>query len=436
LKRMADEKIRGVVAVVGSGIAGLSCAYLLSQNQDYEVYLFESEEHLGMDAHSVDVPLSLTSHSGPTARVDAPPRAFSKEFYPNLWNLYSHANVPIEKFDWSFSCTVEDSPQAYFHSGDSAPIFSRLWQFVSWNNVRCLYDAVKFYIQIRWYAQSPEHTAQLNRVTCREFLKTYSDEFTRNWFLPIMSMICTCSYEAVLQYPMDIVLDYFMKNGTYNQYRSRNGSLQVVKILSQHVKKVYLNSPVEEIFHASAATGGSPKLTAVIDRKERKEFTFDHIVVASQAVTSVKLIKDLLPAEADALEAIGYEYSDVVIHQDANLMPVSRADWAPMNFILSKNRDKVMFTMLLDVEGRAEPVYQTWNPVTDVDPRLLYKTTTMLRPVVTLKSVDAIQDLDKLQGRGGIWYCGAYAMHAIPLQENGVRSAVRVATALGVQPLW
>jgi predicted NAD/FAD-binding protein len=105
------------ICIIGSGIGVLSAAYLLSQcTQDAEVHVFEAEANLGMDAHSVDI--ALEGGSGAQVRLDAPPRAFSLEFHENLWSLYRHAGVEVKKFDWRFTCVVENSPKAYFKSGE------------------------------------------------------------------------------------------------------------------------------------------------------------------------------------------------------------------------------------------------------------------------------------------------------------------------------
>ena len=126
----------------------------------------------------------------------------------------------------------------------------------------------------------------------------------------------------------------------------------------------------------------------------------------------------------------------MVVHDDPSLMPLNMADWSPINFIVSRSRDAVMCTGMLNVKGRDEPLFQTWNPIIRPDPRKVLKRSLLPRPVVTIRSTEAIEELDSCQGDGGIWFCGAYAVHAIPLQESGVCSAIRVFNGMGFQIPW
>jgi predicted NAD/FAD-binding protein len=278
---------------------------------------------------------------------------------------------------------------------------------------------------------------RLKRVTCKEYLdqNNYSEEFRKGWFLPLLSMVCTCSYESVYGYPMDIIVDYYMKNGTYNQHRSKHGSQNAVKHLSRFVEKVYLNCPVQEIWHGSATR--KPFIKVELEKgKGVSSMEFDDIIVATQADSAIKHIKDLSFEKRNALKDITYEYTEMVVHEDPNLMPLNREDWSPINFIVSKNLGSVMCTGVINVEGRNAPLFQTWNPIFAPDPRRVLKRSILPRPVVSLRSVQAVAELDSMQGKDGVWFCGAYAMHAIPLQESAVRSAIRVFEGMGYACPW
>ena len=436
--------------VVGSGIAGLSMSFILQQSKQFsKVTILEREPILGMDSQSVD-----TTIRGESVRLDTPPRAFSEGFYPNLMSMYLLAGIEIEPFSWAWSVSTLHAPRAMLKMGGQTFCGFRIpetngaiWKSLFSSQTRAIIsDTLRFHRAMQQIMDGTDQNSGL--LATGEFLTqgAYSDAFIYDALLPILSMVCTCTYKSCLEYPMELVADYFTKNSSSGQYHSRYGSQDVVKKLSAGCE-IKTGCPVSGIWHADP-TKGAP-LARVLwtdqDGAEQEAF-FDNVVVASQAHTALRLVQDLSPEQKNALSQFSFEYTTVSVHRDPALMPTDRRDWLPMNVILPPKEDRrreSMFTMWCSAaskhwEDRTElaPLFQTWNPILSPKPELEMKRIVFERPVVKLSTLNAMKQLEELQGRGGIYFCGAYALRAIPLQENGTGCARLIAEKMGIPCGW
>jgi predicted NAD/FAD-binding protein/ubiquinone/menaquinone biosynthesis C-methylase UbiE len=526
------------IAVVGSGITGLACAYILStipqtQGQDpIHVTVFETEPLPGMDAHSVDLPVNKKGEVDPTSsvkgrtsalskatndqlqiagsiatqeqtpsdtqyekvdssntntkesqepasiRLGAPPRAFSPNYYPHLWQLYKHASIAVEKFDWSMSLTPNNGLDAsLFHSkmlwnvmntGIFLPASLQVLQRWFGNSVvrAVIIDGRRFLAQVRsdFPPDQPIKPSEENMETLRDYLERHklSETYIYNALLPMLSMICTCSYEACFEYPMHVVATYFNQSNTSNQYRTANGTWDTAHRLLENVHSVKLGAKVINV-----GRGERPTVTYIIQNKSsntsgpEKAITesFDHVILTAPSNYALEMLggeKNATELDKSILGSFAYEKSWVAIHGDPTLMPANKEDWAPVNFIISKpaaNTTKAttltdpddkapisqgsMCTLISpSSEAKGNLLFQSWNPLHIPSSTHLHKLIPFYRPVQTKRTIAAIRKFPKLQGEGNVWFAGAYAEEAIPLQESGVASAVRVCRYLGVDVPW
>ena len=144
------------------------------------------------------------------------------------------------------------------------------------------------------------------------------------------------------------------------------------------------------------------------------------------------MVEGLSAEMSDILSSIEHEKSEVVIHKDEVVMPPLRKDWSPMNAMVSPRNDASMFTIWMNdsFKDLTFNMFQTWNPIVEIAPEKVFKRIIFERPIVTADSLKAINRLKALNGQEGIWYCGAWTAHRIPLQESGVVSALTVFQAL------
>jgi len=439
------------IAVVGSGVAGLSAAYLLAREHD--VTIFERELAVGMDAHSMD------SHG---ARMDIPLRVFSESYYPNLCNLYRHIGVKYCAADYSFSCLNHyPGATAYFRyinmfvGGMALPLPMHLNGVTQM--LKCLRLAANF---AHFVNNAPRKLAATKAdPPLGDFLRAegYSEEFSSLLLYPMLSVVCTASYAAVAAYPASIVVDYFAnKYGLSGaQCRAYEGTQDVVARLTAPIKRVVTSATITSI----SATGARTESAAYpVDDRARADSShaqpmlcwqdadgkltvehFDEIVLAMQANASLKVLRTSDNAQLEALRGFKYESNRVLLHTDASLMPSHRRDWSPLNIVVEPTDHAASVTVWMnriDHQLRAElrtDVFQTWNPRVEPSPSAVVADFTFERPVVTPASQASMAALHASQGSGHVWFIGAYSRYSMPLLENGVKSAMEVARALGVR---
>ena len=271
----------------------------------------------------------------------------------------------------------------------------------------------------------------------------YSSEFAAELLYPMLSVVCTCSYKAVAAYPAQIIVDYFGNKYGFSgaQCRAYGGTRDVVDRLTAPVRRVVTAATVTSAEAASLAEKPGGKLCSLswrdADGVEHTE-TFDEIVLAMQANASGRVLRTPHAVQLDALRAFEYESKRVVLHTDDQLMPPHARDWSPLNIVTQPEAEAASVTVWMnriDSDLRSQlrrPLFQTWNPVVEPAKSHVIADFSFERPVVNAASVAAMAELKASQGHGHVWFVGAYSRYSMPLLENGVKSAMEVARALGV----
>ena len=169
---------------------------------------------------------------------------------------------------------------------------------------------------------------------------------------------------------------------------------------------------------------------------------FDHVVLATQANQSARILRRASSEESEVLSAFSYEASQVVVHRDTRLAPSGgESQWAPVNFLLADAKATPMATIWMNAIQAMPgdlPLFQTWNPIVDPDPDLVLAESSFERPVVNTESLKCLKQLERLHAQADrrIWFCGSYAAHGIPLLESATHSALSIAERLGSPRPW
>ena len=407
------------IAIIGSGIAGLSACWTLAQ--DHDVVVYEAEASLGMDAHS----LTLDDK-----RIDVPLRVFHEGYYPTLGAIYRRAGVESAPVDSSASFTTADG-RLLFRYGNLelgpayVPWLTRSG-LLNASVVRTGIEAGHMLLRLRRERDRPDVIAG---TTFGDYLLSapFSERFVQDFLLPAVAGIATCTYDAVRQFPARTVLAYLDSPRTHTMRRAKHGAQDVVERLSSGASELRCSEPVQRVV---------PGATAVTIRSKSGESEFDHVIFATQA-TRVGRLLEASPRELETLGLFTYESSELVVHSDVNLAPRKRAWWSPVNYVLFPGAAAPMTTIVLsDIHPGAwdgDPIFQTWNPIVTPDSALVHRHVRVERALVdsnTEAAVGALQQLHDEPDRR-VWFCGSYANEAMTLQESAAASAVAVAGRIG-----
>lgn len=428
-RHVADGQFALKIAVVGSGIAGLSAAWLLGR--DHEVTIFEKHEHLGMDARSLDLP-----GGGESARIDVPLRVFFEGFYPNLSALYQRLGIQSAPINYSASFSSLHE-QAYFRYHNvqvgrrSLPLIKG-FRSLSPGALRMGWEILRLFRQ----SSKSMQAGLSDDMTLEAYLneQAFSPALAHGFLYPAFSAICTCSLDSVKAYPARVILDYLNSGLLLSSMRRvTQGTREVVRRLSKHAHQVHLSYPVVDI---------SRNNEKVVIRTSGGADEFDHVVLATQANQASWLLRHGASEERAALDLFSYEPSRVVVHTDTRLAPNGgEAHWAPVNFLQAGGDSAPMATIWMNAiqpMPASDPVFQTWNPVLEPESSSVLGQAEFERPVVNAESLRGLRRLSALHQQPGrrIWFCGSYAAPGIPLLESAVSSAMLIAERLGVECPW
>jgi predicted NAD/FAD-binding protein len=416
------------IAVVGSGIAGLSAAWLLSR--DHAVTLFEANDYLGGHTHTVDVTLD-----GITAPVDTGFLVFNERTYPNLIALFDHLGVGSTASDMSFSVKLEAERLEWAGSSLSTVFAQRrnLFRPSFWG---MLGDILRFNREANALALGQGDSAQ----SLGEFLEAglYGRAF-RDWYLlPMAGAIWSCPTATMLQYPARTFFRFCANHGLLQvsdrpQWRTVNGGARsYVNKLSATLADVRLNRPVQEI----RRNPGGAELRFADGAAER----FDEVVLACHSDQALRLLIDADAAERRMLGAIRYQDNDVVLHTDEHFLPRRRLAWSAWNYhadhAAESGRPVGVSYLINKLQPLpfSRPVIVTLNPGREPRPEHVIDRYRYAHPVFDLAAIAAQSRLPQLQGRHHTWFCGAWTGYGF--HEDGLKAGMAVAAGLGVNAPW
>lgn len=423
---MSKERI----AVVGSGIAGLTAAWTLSKTNRFDVTLVEKASSLGMGQYGVS--------AGPNKEViDVPLRIFNRAYYPNLYNLCKELGVEARLVSHEGVFGYLNQPGYFryrnFEYGLNtySYVLPKLKQ-IPWL-VKVGAEILRFKFQLAKYLSQDDS----NQETLEDFFSRnrYSKAFRYEFFLPIFSTVCTCDYPTLLSYPAKIILRCAWAVMTEGNQRFIGGTRALQSRLGNEVHKVLFNHKVVDV---------EPFEDGIRLNFEGGEFAdFDHVIIGTQANHALSMLGASYEREKSILSRFHYQQSDMIVHRDEKLMPDRKSEWAPMYYASAEGQPWPMATVWVNHLEPAfkdeQPLFQTWNPLVHPKDSLVLGKTSFERPAVSFDSLNAVSELQDLQNSNSrrLWFCGAYACHAVPLLEAGLVSTVELMKQFGVAaPDW
>ena len=427
------------IGIVGTGIAGLTAAWYLNR-AGHHVTVFEKHSSFGMEAHCVEFQVGDSNTSGRLLYSDVPPRMFNSAQWPRLWELYDELGVEIQAVNPTKSFAKPGQAAVLKLSANYQPklsaelILNPVSRTILKDIGRMMSAAPKY---LSDYGSSVgEQDGFQDQQTFGEYLKSnrYSSEFIYQFLFPALSStVCTCSYESLNRYPAATLLEAMLKLiEPEGLFRTKHGTRDVVSRLSSRFDEVHLSTSITNVRQTDSGCS--------IETDLGDSFSFDHVVVATQANAAIGLVESISEIEQEALGSFKYEQVETIVHTDVALMPTRRKDWSTFNLLSNPDHSAAMCTILLNQFYPEwdcdETVFQTIMPFDDPRAETVIARSRMQRPVVDSGSATGHELLGRIHSHRGdqadrrIWYCGSYASPGIPLLESGVSSAIGIAERL------
>ena len=409
------------IAVIGSGIAGLASAWLLSRQ--HEVTLFEANNYFGGHTHTHDV-----EQAGQRYRIDSGFIVHNPLHYPLLTRLLDDLGVASKPTTMSFSLHSEASGLEY-NAATLDTLFCQRRNLISPRFLGMVRDLTRF------YRQAPALLSQRDdKTTLGAYLEQhrYGAAFRDEHLIPMASALWSSPPTQILQFPARYLIQFLANHQMLQlsdrpQWRVVEGgsSTYVAAMRAQWSVRERLNCPVLAIrrspqrVEVTCATGTEP---------------FDQIVLACHGDQALRLLADASEREHSILGAMTYQANDTVLHTDARVLPRRRKAWAAWNAWLPRDPHAactVSYCMnLLQGIASPEPFVVTLNRCEAIDPGKVLARMRYHHPVYTPAAVQAQTRKVEIQGLRRTWFAGAY--WGWGFHEDGMRSAVDVAAALGV----
>jgi predicted NAD/FAD-binding protein len=411
------------IAVVGSGIAGLSAAWLLSRR--HRVTLYEGGSRFGGHSNTVAV-----SEAAGQLAIDTGFIVYNEKTYPNLTALFHHIKVDTQASEMSFAVSRDDGRFEY-SGGDLKGLLAQPRNLLRprfWSMVRDL---------LRFYAQAPREMERLEAdgtsLTAYLSARGYGAAFREDHLLPMASAIWSTPTMSIGDYPAGAFLR-FCANHALLQITGRpvwrtvtgGASTYVYRMLGEISGRIHLNRRICRVTRSLEGVG-------LMD-EHGEGARHDHVVIATHAHQARAMLADADRSETALLGAFGTTANTAVLHTDASLMPRRRRAWAAWNFCDQPGRGNgapFLTYWMNRLQGlpSAQDYFVTVNPPRPPAPGTLLHTDHYGHPLFNASSIAAQKRLWEIQGRRRTWFCGAW--FGAGFHEDGLQAGLAVAEALG-----
>ena len=406
------------IAVIGSGISGLSSAYYLSKK--HKVDLFEKQDRFGGHSYTLDVKLNEKEK----VAVDAGFMVFNKITYPNLINFFKENDIEIEKSDMSFSVSVKGTNIEYCGKGLNG-IFSNRGNLLNIKFIKMFFEIINFYK--RCEKLNPNN---IEKITLGEYLTKIgkSKYFIDYHIIPMVSAIWSMPPFEASQMPLTFFLSFFKNHGLFKLkdrpqwYTVTNRSKTYVdKILSKVSGEYFKNYEINKIIRDNNGV-------KVYYGSENEFFNYDKVVLASHADESLKIISDITNKEREILSNFKYKPNKAVIHSDENLMPVNKKAWCSWNSSLNPdNKQQSSVTYWLNQLQNLKidkDIFLTINPFFEIDNTKIYNQVEFTHPYYDENALNNQSKLKDIQNINNTLFAGSYFGYGF--HEDGIKSSIEM----------
>ncbi|MCO8089349.1 FAD-dependent oxidoreductase [Acinetobacter indicus] len=410
------------IAVIGSGMAGLATARIL-KDAGHNITIFEALPGRGMDSHSTEFEGGL---------IDAPLRVMNPHLWKNTLSLATYLGIPTFPVRTYMACSwlFEDRTETWLTTSRT-----RIGNFPIINNRKGLqqygWRLVKGMLQLKT-AIAKFFRSKNQDITLAEFINQNEIEevFWHGAVMPVLYTICTCNPKTIGEWPAKPLLT-FLRQLTDGDalLRIQGGTPALVNKLIEGIN-IKSGSPITHISQQDDQV--------YVKNAEGETAVFDRVVVATPTTNIENFLdREQFAEDIALLKQFKFEQGELVIHTDSTVMPPKRKDWSVLSYMMDRKFTRQQFTVWLNsiepsLVGKT-PVFQTWRPVTPIDPKKVISSVTLTRAVVDSKTValnKELQQRHKVADRK-VFFCGSWSCDGLPILESAVTSAMHIAEIFG-----
>ncbi len=405
------------IAIIGSGIAGLSAAYSLMDK--HEVTVFETNSRAGGHSRTINIDVNGKNESIDTGFI-----VFNDRNYPILRRFFSHLNIPYEKSDMSFGVSAQNGQIEY----SSSNVFAQPRNILRPSFWRMIFDILRF-----------NKTAQKwvgTDLTLGDMLREFNGRkwFNNYYIKPMGAAIWSCSTTTIEDFPASAFIRFFHNHGLLTIFKQpqwftvTNGSKTYVdKVTSRLGTRLKLNCAITKI-----TAGKKPTVTD----ETGLTYEFDKVILACHADQALGLMDQPSPEQTSILGAFSFQTNNIIVHSDESFMPRRKSAWASWVYLNDHNNSLCLSYWMNNLQNKdkSTSIIETLNPIKRPAEDLIHDEYTFSHPVFTKQAIEAQKNLDKIQGQGNLYYCGAWSKNGF--HEDGIASAVHVLNLMGEPISW
>ena len=405
------------IAIIGSGISGLTAAYLL--HKEHDITVFEANDYIGGHTHTHEIELDKKKWL-----IDSGFIVYNENTYPNFIKLLQKLKVDTQKTSMGFSVKAPEKNLEY-SGGSLNSLFAQRLNIFRPSFLLMLKDIIKF---------NRLSVAELNSLrestTIHDFLIThkFSKSFIENYIIPMGAAIWSTAADKTTEMPAVFYIKFFKNHGLLQIFNRpqwfviKGGSKAYVpKIIAGFKHKILLSTPVKRVIRGKNNIG-------IVCEKNEATHQFDKVIFATHSDQALALLETPSVEEAKILGALPYQKNIALLHTDVSILPKKKSTWSSWNYLLSKDQSKPVtltynMNILQSLRSKVDFLV-TLNSNGEISPSKIIKTLVYHHPLFTVEGVEAQKEKGQINGVNNTFYCGAYWGNGF--HEDGVNSALDV----------
>ena len=406
---------RKKIAIIGSGISGLSAAYYLKDK--YQITLHEIESRLGGHSRTI----RINDHID----VDTGFIVLNDRTYPYLNKLFTELGIDLDKTEMSFAISVNEGELEWAGTSIDS-LFAQRKNIFNLEMLKGIFDILKFNKQALAIVKNFP-SISLKKLIDEMRLGAWFENY---YLLPMGGAIWSCSLALMLDFPAANFINFFDHHGLLNitnrpqWYSLKNKSISYVNILENEINKnakIVKNSAINSITRSDNLVQ--------IERENNEVEVFDEIIFAINPEEILKILKDPNEAEKNTLAKFSRQKNIAYTHSDISQMPKLTKCWSSWNYICQKDiaAHRVCVTYWMNKLQHIDssfPLFVTLNPISEINPDKIFDIHEFYHPVYNHHSASGQIEIDKLQGINQTWFCGAYLGNGF--HEDGISSTIKI----------